>query len=100
MHVFVYGTLKRGYGANHFLGTSNYLGKAVVKGFQLYNPYPFPYAIEEEGMIIGELYEINERTLWTLDGLEGYPYHYNRKLVEKTGRDVAKEQKRINGKHN
>ncbi len=80
MHkVFVYGTLKRGYGNHRLLEGSLFLGEALTKGeFTLYDG-GFPY-LKENGFsqIKGELYQVDDETFERLDHLEGYPSHYNR----------------------
>lgn len=80
MHkVFVYGTLKKGYGNHRLLEKSKFLGTAYTHSeFSLYNG-GFPYATDGgKNEIKGELYEVDDNTLQNLDWLEGYPSHYNR----------------------
>lgn len=75
MLVFVYGTLKRGFGNYKRLlgGRSEYIGKAHIKGRMFSVNMAFPAYIEEgENMIEGELFVIDEGLLGGLDMLEGY----------------------------
>ena len=84
MHIFVYGTLKRGFGNHRLLEDSTFVGKATVTGnFKMISLEAFPMVLEddEERTIHGELYEIDEKILASLDMLEGYPYLYDRKFV-------------------
>lgn len=86
MKVFVYGTLKSGYGNNYILseGAHRKIGDAVVEGFKLYQ-YGFPVAKEDENSkAIGEVWDIgdNDATLARLDRLEGEGYMYHRKVVK------------------
>ena len=81
--VFVYGTLKRGFGNNRLLSGSKFLGEARTEDkFALYES-GIPFVIEDEqvSQISGEVYEVDERTLARLDRLEGHPNWYFRKMV-------------------
>lgn len=77
--VFVYGTLKRGYGNHRILKNSFFHGVYQTEpNFSLYDGV-FPYAFDKGGEEIrGELYDVDDETLHRLDMLEGVPYHYNR----------------------
>ncbi len=81
--VFVYGTLKKGWGNHRLLEGSTFLGVyETPKEFSLYDG-GFPYAFHGGGENIrGELYEVDDDTLKNLDRLEGYPSHYNRIKIE------------------
>jgi gamma-glutamylcyclotransferase (GGCT)/AIG2-like uncharacterized protein YtfP len=85
MLVFVYGTLKRGFG-NHgvmLAAGGQYVGNSIIKDYAAINVPWFPYAIKKVGSRIkGEVFSIEEKGLNDLDILEGYPSHYNRSLVE------------------
>ena len=80
MLVFVYGTLRRGQGNfERYLATSRFAGEGTTPG-SLLNIGQFPGAIPAidelpAGTIIGELYEVDEKTLQCLDWLEGYRPH-------------------------
>lgn len=86
--VFVYGTLKQGHG-NHraFLSDSEFIGKGVtVQPFKMKTTTGFPVVLalneNEQGYpVSGELYEVNDKTLRGLDGLEGHPNWYRREEV-------------------
>lgn len=81
MKVFVYGTLKRGYGNNALLAKAKFIEKRVLPGFKLYNA-GFPVARESPGdSIVGEVFEISKddkNTLQWLDRLESNGRMYNR----------------------
>ena len=73
MFVFVYGTLKRGYGNNRLLTRSTFVSEGVVRNHRLYNS-GFPVATPSEGdSITGEVWDIGDSkdTLENLDSLEG-----------------------------
>ena len=93
--VFVYGSLKQGYHNHEVISfdfdthTKNkgydYLGKAkTVDKFAMYDMGSFPaISFDENGkQVSGELYAVDDATFDLLDTLEGYPEHYNRKLVK------------------
>lgn len=82
MHkVFVYGTLKSGF-HNHERFLKNYTGvKAKAPGINLHRGPSFPFAVIGKGVAIGELYEVDDSTLKSLDRLEGHPNFYKRILV-------------------
>jgi gamma-glutamylcyclotransferase (GGCT)/AIG2-like uncharacterized protein YtfP len=78
--VFVYGTLKRGWGNHRILEESNLLGECVTHpNFTMVHLGGFPGVLMGgETAISGEVYEVDELTMNRLDGLEGYPSFYNR----------------------
>jgi gamma-glutamylcyclotransferase (GGCT)/AIG2-like uncharacterized protein YtfP len=83
--IFVYGTLKRGYWNNDLLADAEFVGEAMtVEEFQM-RDIGFPLLIEpkskrarDRGRVKGEIFNVNERTLATLDRLEGHPHNYCR----------------------
>lgn len=79
--VFVYGTLKRGYGNHRLLaGRSIFIGDDSIAG-KLFDLGPFPAAQKGEGKIYGEVWMIGPHTLKSLDTLEGHPEFYKREPV-------------------
>lgn len=83
-YVFVYGTLKKGYGNHSLLQTSKFIGEGVTTWcwYEMYDG-SFPYVVFHgnglNNAIKGEVYEVNDNTLRTLDHLEGVDYnHYIR----------------------
>jgi gamma-glutamylcyclotransferase (GGCT)/AIG2-like uncharacterized protein YtfP len=81
--VFVYGTLKRGYGNHHLLKNQLYLGKAKTKQkwAMVGNGMPFPYVLSVNNLgyqVEGEVYMVDGLTLKALDRLEGVPTHYKK----------------------
>lgn len=92
MFVFVYGSLKKGYGNNRLLEFATLIGsdETTSEDYELrcWGAYP---AVYKGGVtsIKGEVYEIDDNILRSLDSLEGYPSFYNRELVSlKSGRDA------------
>ena len=80
MKLFVYGTLKQGYGNNRILDGATFLGNTQAPG-ALYTGYSFPMAVQGEGTIQGELWEINKEHLAMCDRLESHPRMYKRTEV-------------------
>lgn len=87
MYIFVYGTLKRGFYNHDLLENAEFVCEAITK-----EKYPmvntegyFPYLINNKGLghyIQGEVYKIDEIILATLDILESYPSHYDRRQIQ------------------
>ncbi len=87
-YVFVYGTLKQGYGNNYLLSNAKLISDKAytVDKFELYD-VGFPYAkfsnSKDSAVLKGELYELDSiETFRDLDNLEGYPHHYRRKMIK------------------
>jgi len=96
--VFVYGTLLSGEG-NHrrFMGeNATFVGPAFAPGFSLFTHHGafFPImasvpACEPVAEVRGEVYEVNDETLASLDRLEGVPHHYQRVEITLTDGSMA-----------
>ena len=81
-YVFVYGTLKKGYG-NHaaFLNKEPLCTIIAELPFTMVDLGPYPALVPTHGLdrqITGEIYEVDDVILEGLDHLEGYPEYYNR----------------------
>ncbi|MGC7872075.1 gamma-glutamylcyclotransferase family protein [Desulfosporosinus sp. SYSU MS00001] len=73
-NIFVYGTLLSGR-VNHprFLKDQQFLGSAILEGYNLYNIGWFPGAIKSgksDDKVRGEVYRIDDNTLRRIDFLE------------------------------
>ncbi len=91
--LFVYGTLKRGYGNHHYLTGSRFIGRAVTRErFALYaDSVPFLVKYPPVSRVKGELYEVDPATLRSVDALEGHPHVYRREkitVILEDGREV------------
>ena len=86
--VFVYGTLKRGYG-NHerILKDAVFLGKARTntKWTMIGKDMGYPYVVEQDHVkgnhVVGEVFAVNREELKALDILEGVPHHYKKVTI-------------------
>jgi|TARA_R100000664_G_scaffold1987_1_gene5106 gamma-glutamylaminecyclotransferase len=83
-YVFVYGTLKKGFGNSFLLKDSCFISEAeTVNKYALYERgIPFVIKHQNDTKIKGEVYKVDSYTLYQLDILEGHPNAYKRELVE------------------
>jgi gamma-glutamylcyclotransferase (GGCT)/AIG2-like uncharacterized protein YtfP len=85
--VFVYGTLLAGYW-NHrrCMGSAKLVSKhAVTEGQFQVTDVGYPMAFTrgpDRAQVVGEVYEVDRRTLQQLDDLEGHPRMYRRRQVK------------------
>lgn len=78
--VFVYGSLREGFGNHDLIKGSNFMGDAkTLPEFTMLGLGGFPGLVHSgETIIVGELYEVDMATLADLDRLEGHPDFYQR----------------------
>lgn len=79
--VFVYGTLRKNHGNNHYLAGQEFLGvvKAPKRGIMIHlGGFPACNFDEPLHEIEGEIYKIDRTCLAALDRLEGVPDFYSR----------------------
>ena len=88
--VFVYGTLKQGWGGNSILEGAKKLGVAETRKRYSVIGSGFPRAFAEDdpnfqkelsGYLIGEAYEVSEKMMERMDYYEGHPDFFERKKV-------------------
>lgn len=79
--VFVYGTLKSNNYNNCLLKDSTFMGTGSIYNYDMYDAGHYPAIIKGEGIVSGELYEINSETLSRLDRLESEGTLYKRVLA-------------------
>ena len=88
--VFVYGTLMTGESNHLYLENSKCLGIAAIEGYDMYNVGGwYPAIIPGNSRIIGELYEVPENDMPSIDMLEGEGSLYIRKCEITTGNEMA-----------
>ncbi len=94
MYIFVYGTLMTGYNNNHLLSTGKLIAKA--KTSEKYVMYtmghgedynggkgvPFVNNSDHISQIYGELWEIDNSVISSIDELEGAPNWYSRQTID------------------
>jgi gamma-glutamylaminecyclotransferase len=74
MHLFVYGTLKRGQPRHPFLAAQTFVATAATRPlYRMFNVCGYPALVRHhEGRAIeGELWEVDEECLRILDHVEG-----------------------------
>lgn len=76
--VVVYGTLKRGQVNHHWLDGVACHGRVRLENLVLHDLGPFPMAVPGQGVVVGELYQVDAPLLASLDRLEGVPRLYQR----------------------
>ena len=81
--IFVYGTLKRGFGNYHHLlmrDDVNFVKEAeTFPNFTMFNLWGFPGIIRGgKTAIKGEVFEVPDELIKSLDRLEGHPTFYRR----------------------
>jgi gamma-glutamylcyclotransferase (GGCT)/AIG2-like uncharacterized protein YtfP len=81
--VFVYGSLKKGFGNDRLLADSEFLMNSITRPiFEMISFGAFPAIIPDSQFhISGEVYRIPGSVLWSIDVLEGEGDFYNRKLI-------------------
>lgn len=83
MKVFVYGSLLRGECNNRRLvaGDAKFVCAARTKPkYKMLSLGAFPGIVAGDNHILGEVFEVDEQTLASLDSLEGHPRFYKRTL--------------------
>lgn len=100
MHkLFVYGTLKKGYGNHYHIEGAELIDDGHIIGYDMLSFGAFPGAIEGEGKVYGQVYKIDDEMLQSCDYLEGYradkPEHsmYIRTVVDCHMRDDESVEK-------
>ncbi|WP_027359763.1 gamma-glutamylcyclotransferase family protein [Desulforegula conservatrix] len=82
--LFVYGTLKKGFGNHGLLANAEFKGNAITQEKYALYVAGIPFVIKDESIshIHGELYVVNQATLAKLDRLEGHPDCYKRETIK------------------
>ena len=84
--LFVYGTLKEGYGNNrYYLYDCEKLGEGWLKGFEMRaSGIPFVYySNDPESKVYGDIYRVPwDKIVNSIDFLEGHPSFYTRTWIE------------------
>lgn len=88
--LFVYGTLKRGFGNNILLRDAEFVGEAMTldDNFGMATNGSFPAVYRNplaKAKVTGELYRVTPAQLRVVDELENHPDWYVREPVQTTG---------------
>lgn len=76
--IFVYGTLLTGEHNHGLLESSTFVDTGIISGYTMYDTGSFPAIVPGDGIVKGEVYEIDAKTLERLDWLEGEGSLYKR----------------------
>lgn len=83
--VFVYGSLKSGFGNHSLLEESVFVGNALTKdsAFTMISFGAFPgVMLHGNKRVKGEVYRVNDYTMFMLDKLEGNGFFYTRHIQD------------------
>ena len=83
-YLFVYGTLKRGFGNNPLIKHTEFIGEAItIDRFDLSGiGFPCAYPNRKGKLLQGEIYNLKGKDFITTDSLEGNGSLYQRELRE------------------
>ena len=78
--IFVYGTLKNGWGNHRIIEDQKFIGwaESLQLKWQMYSLGGFPGILSGDKRITGELYEVDDEAFARCDRLEGHPTFYKR----------------------
>lgn len=81
--IFVYGTLKQGWGNHRCIEGQEYLGhgQTLYPNYQMYSLGGFPGVVAGNKQITGELYAVDDEAFARCDRLEGHPTFYKRQQI-------------------
>lgn len=82
--IFVYGTLKRGWGNNAIIHDQTFVDTArtVRSNFTMYSLGGYPGVVAGDSHITGEIWEVDDAAFKRCDRLEGHPTFYRRETTE------------------
>lgn len=84
MHkVFVYGSLKKGFGNHGVIRNGEFVGEGVTANpaWNMFSMGGFPGVVRGDKRLSGEVYIVDEEGLRHLDQLEGNGHFYTREIV-------------------
>ena len=93
--IFVYGTLRRGFGNHGYVRDCPCLGRAeTAAAYAMYVTGGIPYLVADEPRytVVGEVYRVDAATLARLDELEGHPHLYCRTKADIVMEDGARRR--------
>ena len=80
-YVFTYGTLMKGERNHYYLNDADYVCDATINGFRMIDLKSYPGIEPGDGIVVGELYLVDDNTLKMLDDLEEAGFLYLRKTT-------------------
>jgi gamma-glutamylcyclotransferase (GGCT)/AIG2-like uncharacterized protein YtfP len=89
MYLFTYGTLMQEAKNSQFLSDATYIEDVWLDGYDLFKVHTrYPGMVEGTGSVLGELYEIDETILLSLDQLEEEGRLYRRDTIRLNDKDI------------
>ena len=84
--IFVYGSLLRGETNHDALAGAVYVGEATTEPrYALLDLGEYPGLVEGSARVVGEVYDVSDEVLATLDVLEDHPRLFRRKRIALEG---------------
>jgi gamma-glutamylcyclotransferase (GGCT)/AIG2-like uncharacterized protein YtfP len=93
VYLIAYGSFRYGFELHHLVKKHRFVGRGYVEGYELYDLGGYPGAIKGDGVVVGDVYEIDERTLKLMDEIEGVATSDNAFFV-RTGVRVYFDERR------
>lgn len=89
--VFVYGSLKKGFGNHHVISKGEFISvdETLYNDWHMFNMGGFPGVVEGTKVVTGEVYEVDDEVMAGLDRLEGNGSFYTREIVELSKNEMA-----------
>lgn len=72
MYIFVYGSLRYGFELHHLIAKSRFVGLGYIEGYEMYNLGNYPGIVKGDGIVWGEVYEIDDNLIKFLDEVEDF----------------------------
>ena len=73
MKMFVYGTLKRGFGLANWMKGAKYIGNAKLAGYKMYTNHNYPAIVKGDSIddvVSGEVFEVEKDVFESISGME------------------------------
>ena len=86
-YVFTYGTLLKGERNHHLINDDDFIAEGFIKNFKMFNLGTYPGIESGDGIVLGELYLVDDNTLCMLDELEEEGFLYLRQTTTVYTRD-------------
>ena len=80
-YVFTYGTLLKGERNHHLINDDDFVSEGMIKNYKMFNLGTYPGIESGDGIVLGELYLVDDNTLKMLDDLEEAGFLYLRKTT-------------------
>jgi gamma-glutamylcyclotransferase (GGCT)/AIG2-like uncharacterized protein YtfP len=72
MYIFVYVSLRYGFELHHLIAKSRFVGLGYIEGYEMYDLGNYPGIVKGDGIVWGEVYEIDDNLIKFLDEVEDF----------------------------